>query len=186
MNTIKGLVLISRFEYIEKNIGKSDLKQFLLEISSDTENYTKQPIVGANNYPANTIAKIDQLLLTKYFEDNVESFRKLGQWNADNFMHRFFNLYLDEQLPVDFLYQYARLRPYLIGSGEMQVASDGKKIVSISVDYGQTVSRSVCLSEQGFLVHGTELCGARSVKLKEEACAGLSDSMVCTYQLTIT
>jgi hypothetical protein len=186
MNTIKGLVLISRFEYIEKNYGKSDLKQFLLEISTDTENYTKQPIVGANNYPAHTIATIDQLLLSKYFNSDVELFRKLGEWNADNFMHRFFNLYLDEQLPVDFIFQYARLRPYLIGSGEMHVTSDDKKIVDISVDYGQPVSRSVYLSEQGFLVHGTELCGARTVKLKEDTCAGLSDSMVCTYQLTIT
>jgi hypothetical protein len=186
MNSVKGLVLISRFEYIEINIGKPDLKQFLREISTSTENYTKQPIVGSNNYPENTIAKIDQLLLTKYFKDNVELFRELGEWNANNFMHRFFNLYLDERLPVDFIYQYARLRTYLIGSGEMQVSGIDKNKIKIVVDYGQTIPRSVCLSEQGFLLQGIKLCGADSIEFSEEKCAGLSDSTVCEYQVTFS
>ena len=150
MSTVKGLVLISRFEYIEINIGKSQLKALLKEISTQTENYTKQPIVGSNNYPENTITKIDQLILNSYFNNNVELFRSLGEWNADNFMHRFFNLYLDEQLPVEFVFQYARLRSYLIGSGEMRVLGDEKNNLDIIIDYGQPIPRSVCLSEQGF------------------------------------
>ena len=41
MNTVKGLVLISRFEYIENNIGQPELKLLLKEITTPTENYTK-------------------------------------------------------------------------------------------------------------------------------------------------
>ena len=185
MNTVKGLVLISRFEYIENNIGQPELKLLLKEITTPTENYTKQPIVGSNNYPENTIAKIDQHILSKYFKDNVDSFRELGQWNANNFMHRFFNLYLDERLPTDFVYQYARLRNYLIGSGEMKVTGNDKNILEIEVDYGQPIPRSVCLSEQGFLIQGIKLCGAQSIKFNEETCAGFPANKVCTYQVSI-
>ena len=106
--------------------------------------------------------------------------------NADNFMHRFFNLYLDEGSIIDFIHQYARLRSYLIGSGIMEVFSKDNRNIKISVDYGQHIPRSVCLSEQGFLEQGAVLCGARSVKIKETSCAGYPENLICTYQLTIT
>jgi len=78
------------------------------------------------------------------------------------------------------------LRKYLIGSGEMQVSGNDKNTVRIMVDYGQPIPRSVCLSEQGFLLQGIKLCGAVSIKFKEEKCAGLSDSIVCEYQVTFS
>jgi len=184
MPTIKGLVLMSRFEYLEKMKGSDALKEFLRKISTESENYVRQTINGASNYHESTLTRIDEILLVDYFGNEIDEFRKLGIWNAKNLMDRYFNLYMHEKQPIEFLKQYVRLRDSLIGSGEMNILEIKPNKLSIMVDYGQNIPRSVCLSEQGFVEKGMNLCGAKNIKINEETCAALSDNFICKYQIS--
>jgi len=183
MAHIKGLVLLSRFEYLEFRQGTKLFREFLKKISTDDENFSRQPVDGANYYPASTLARIDQVLLEEYFNNDLGEFKKMGEWNADTLMDKYFNLYSEQHKPVDFLEQFARLRTHLIGAGEMKIISAGKNSLTIIIDYGQNVPRSVCLSEQGFISGGLRICGARDISIEEETCASTPDVLECKYKL---
>ena len=183
MSQVKGLVLLSRFDYLEKKEGPAVLREFLIKISTDETNFTRQPVDGANLYSESLLGQVDQLLLESYF-NNEEEFRQLGEWNAQNLIDRFFNLYMEEKKPVDFLDQYARLRDLLIGAGIMNVSVKTNRAISVIIDYGQNIPKSVCLSEQGFITGAMKLCGAKKVKIDESDCAASGDSFTCRFDIS--
>jgi hypothetical protein len=185
MTQIKGHVLLSRFDYLEFKKGEKILKEFLKKISTEDQNFARQPVNGANYYAEKTLVTIDDILLQDYFGKNIEEFRVLGEWNAKNLMNRYFSLYTDEKKPVEFLEQYTRLRELLIGSGEMDVILTNEKMLKIVINYGQNIPKSVCLSEQGFILGGLFLCGAKNVEIEEEICASSSESFECVFNIKL-
>jgi len=183
MTQIKGHVLLSRFDYLEHKMGEKILKEFLKRISGEDQNFARQPVDGANYYAEHILAKIDDILIEDYFNKDLEEFRRLGEWNANNFMNRYFSLYIDEKKPFEFLEQYSRLRSVLIGSGEMTVVLKNENTIKIVINYEQNIPKSVCLSEQGFIRGGLALCGAHDVVIEEEMCAASSDSFACKFKV---
>jgi hypothetical protein len=179
----KGLVLLSRFEYLENQYGPKLFKEFLKKISTTEQNFARQPVDGANFYSENTLARIDQILLEEYFINDVEEFRRLGEWSAENFMDKYFNLYAEKQKPIEFLEQFARLRVHLIGAGDMNILTNNKNSLVVIIDYGQNIPKSVCLSEQGFISGGMRLCGAREINIEEEACASIPTCFECKLRI---
>lgn len=176
MSHVKGLVLLSRFEYLDYKQGPSSLTELLKKISTPEANFMRQPVDGANFYPEDILVKIDEILLVDYFENNLNEFMLLGEWNARNLMSKYFNLYLEKSGPKEFLEQFARLRDSLIGSGEMTISEVGAGKLEVKIDYGQTVPKSICLSEQGFISEGLRLCGARNIKVDKKVCDSDNDS----------
>ena len=179
MSSIRGLVLMTRLEYLEATYGVEKYRAFLKRISTDEVNFSRQPVDGASTYPDTTLARIDQVLLEDFFNGDVSPFKDIGIWSAGNFMFRFFNMYVENSQPMEFLSQYARLRKHLIGSGEMKVNILGNNQAEVSIDYGQTIPKSVCLSEQGFLEGGMVQCGADEIQIKEHSCASTADDYIC-------
>jgi len=183
MSSIRGLVLMSRLEYLEKKYGAEEYREFLKKISTDEVNFLRQPLDVALIYPDSLLATIDQILLHDYLNENIDEFKNLGKWGADNFMYRFFSQYVDDAEPLNFLTQYGRLRDYLIGSGEMKIQSIDEKHLTLSIDYGQQISKSVCLSEQGFIEGGMAQCGAKDISIIETTCASESEDFICQFDV---
>jgi hypothetical protein len=167
MGTIKGIVLLSRIEYIENNFGTEEYFEFLNKISTPEENFKRRPVDGSNNYPETTLVKIDELLLQDYFNNDTNNFYELGKWNAKRLVPKFFNLYIDEKNPVEFLMQYERLRDFLIGSGTMKLKVFNDNTFDIQIDYEQPIPESVYLSEKGFIVEGIKMCSGKTPKLED-------------------
>lgn len=185
MATVKGLVLLSRLDYVDCNFGEDKYKSFLIKISTQDENFERRPVDSSANYPDNTILRIDEILLNEYFNNDVNEFIKLGNWNARKLMPKFFNLYIDEQMPGEFLQQYNRLRPHLIGSGSMQIHLIKQNSFNIIIDYEQPIPKSVCLSERGFISEGIEMCGGKNPEIIETECASIQPDFKCSYQINI-
>jgi predicted hydrocarbon binding protein len=173
-------------EYLEEKFGADKYREFLRKISSNDVNFIRQPVDGAFTYPDSILALVDKILLEDYLDNDLEEFRNLGRRSADNFIYRFFGLYVESSQPVDFLAQYARLRNHLIGSGEMEIEVIDITHIDLIIDYGQKIPKSVCLSEQGFLAGGMELCGARDVRINELICASESDTFSCKFSVSFT
>jgi len=184
MPRVKGIVLLSRFEYLDHKQGISALKKLLKKISTPDENFIRQPVDGAHFYPSDLIGTIDEILLTEHFEDDIDEFFRLGEWTAQNLMAKYFNLYMEESEPKEFLEQFARLRDSLIGTGKMSILEKSIGKIEIIIDYGQTVPKSVCLSEQGFISKGLRLCGAKNLQVNEIIFAGEGDSLKSKYEVT--
>jgi hypothetical protein len=183
MSSVRGLALMSRLEYFENKYGIVKYKEFLKKISTEELNFSKQPVDGAHIYSDRLLARIDQILIDEYLNNDMNEFLKLGKWSADNFIYRYFSLYVENSEPYEFLDQYARLRDYLIGSGVMTTKVINKNQINVVIDYEQTIPKSICLSEQGFMEGGLEQCGAQNINIMETACASESDTFSCQFEI---
>jgi len=185
MYSVRGLALMSRLEYFESKYGIVKYKEFLKKISTEEVNFSRQPVDWAHIYSDSILARIDQILIDEYLNNDMDEFLKLGKWSADNFIYRYFSLYVDNSEPFEFLSQYARLRDFLIGSGIMTTQVIDENHMNVTIDYGQTISKSICLSEQGFLEGGLEQCGAKNIKVRETVCASESEDFTCQFEISI-
>lgn len=185
MGSIKGIVLLSRIEYIENHFGTEEYFEFLKKISTPEENFSRRPVDGSNSYPESTLVKIDELLLHDYFRDDIHKFSELGQWNARRMVPKFFNLYIDEKNPVEFLLQYDRLRDFLIGSGTMKLEVINDKSFAIQLDYEQPIPDSVYLSEKGFIVEGIKMCSRKNPIIEELKQTSDPKSFVYQYNINL-
>ena len=183
MPFVRGLALMSRFEYFEYKFGAEKYRDFLKKISTEEINFSRQPVDGAHIYPDALLAKIDQILLSEYFDNDLNEFFKMGKWGASNFMYRYFGLYVENQVPSDFLLQYSRLRDSLLGSGQMIIQIVDKGKINMMIDYGQKIPKSICQSEKGFIQGGLEQCGAQNIELQEKQCASDSDTYICEFNI---
>jgi hypothetical protein len=186
MSHVKGLVLLSRFEYLDFKQGTGELKKLVKKTSTDEANFVRQPVDGANLYPEEILVRVDEALLADHFDNNLEEFFILGQWNARNNLAKYFGLYMDEGGPKAFLDQFARLRESLIGSGEMTISESSNDKLLVVIEYEQPVPKSVCLSEQGFMSEGLVLCGAKNLKIKELVSAGDGKSNQTKLEVTFS
>ena len=183
MFSVRGLALMSRLEYFETKYGIVKYKEFLKKISNDEINFSRQPVDASHVYSDRILAEIDKIFLEEYLDNDLNEFLKLGKWSADNFIYRYFSLYVENSEPDEFLDQYTRLRDYLIGSGDMTTQLVDNNHIKVSIDYGQAIPKSICLSEQGFIEGGMEQCGAKGIQIKETVCASESDDFTCRFEI---
>ncbi len=179
MSGMKGIVILTRFDFIESRYGKDALKAFQSKIQSDRNHVLRQPVVLSNEYPEHLLKTIDDLILKEYFNNEIQAFRSLGHWNAAHVLPKYFQLYLDNKDVVGYLKQMARMRPVLFGLGAMQLSEFAPKSYGIRISYGQPYSESVKLSELGLLEEGIRLCGAHQVRCTELE----ADDISVEYQL---
>ena len=168
MSGIKGIVLLTRINYVEKHYGKDGLKAFLDKLDVDKDSPLFQPIIISKDYPEELLQDIDKVLLKEYFNNEVNKFLKLGNLTAHHILPTYFQIYIDEKNPGGFIEQTARLRPHLVGLGEMLVSSIEPNQYLVRINYGQPYPEPVRLSELGFLEEGARMCGAKDVKSKIE------------------
>jgi len=181
MSGIKGLVILTRFDYIETNYGRQRLKEFMDKIELADKTIFQQPIGISKEYPELILRAVDSALKTSFLENKVDAFLELGHWNARHLMPRYFQVFIDEKNPAGFLKHMTRMRDILIGLGEMSIVEMEPNSHLIRINYGQPFLESVRLSEIGFLEEGLRLCGAQNVETK------LTDEndMSVEYKLTL-
>ncbi len=168
MSGIKGLVLLTRFDYIEEKYGKDRLKSFWDQIELKDKSVFQQPVVISKDYPEIILKAVDEAIEKHFFKDKAPSFRELGHWIAGHLMSRYFQIYVEEQNPTGFLKQIIRVRPVLIGLGVMDMVDLNLNTYIIKIDYGQPYLSSVYESEIGFLEEGVRICGGREVTIVPE------------------
>jgi len=167
MSGIKGVVILTRFDFIESNFGKDTLKSFFAKIEFEDYDTIRQPVMISKDYPEKLLAAIDKAMLNEFFDGQVSSFLQLGEWNARHLLPRYFQNYIDDKDASGFLWQMSRMRPVLIGLGDMHISSFDKNDFGIHISYGQPYTDAVRLSELGFLEQGCRMCGAKNVQSEE-------------------
>lgn len=179
MSGIKGLVILTRYDYIETTFGKDALKTFFKNIDLEDKSQIQQPVIISNDYPEIILKAVDTTLLRDYLHDDIQTFHEIGRWNARHMLPRYFQLYIDQKRPASFLAQFSRTRDILIGLGDMTVVEMDATTHLIRISYGQPYIESVRLSEMGFIEEGCKICGAKNVRIEQE---NLTDTTV-EYQI---
>jgi hypothetical protein len=160
---IKGIVLLTRFDYVDRFFGREALKSMTVSLEKNWPSQLMQPVGISKDYPEALLKAVDEQLLNEYFDNQVSRFFDLGVASAAAVVSRYFQLYADDKNPQGFLQQMARTRRFLIGLGELEVGQLNNTSVFIHLNYGQPYLESVLLSEIGFLAGGVQICGAGPV-----------------------
>ncbi len=167
MNGIKGVVILTRFDFIASRYGADTLKNFQRKIEPADKNLLRQPVVLSKDYPESILKIIDETMLNDFFNGSIEGFYDLGRWNASQILPRYFQLYMDNGDAAGFLRQMVRMRPVLFGLGDMQLTAVEKNNFAVHISYGQPYMESIKRSEIGYLEEGCRLCGVKNISCKE-------------------
>ncbi len=182
MSDIRGLVIQSRLDYLEKLPGSGVLKQVLQNLPDPVRQAVGEQVFLTNLYPFNVLRNLDDAIGDALETPPEQLFREIGRQFASLILDRYFYNYMQEKNPNGFLAQIDRLYPHLFQFGKYTYQKSDKLSANIHLEYDEDIHKSYCWFVQEFLVRGVEICGGTSVILAEKACEA-EDADACQYSI---
>ncbi|UCF62829.1 MAG: TIGR02265 family protein [bacterium] len=183
MSDIRGLIIQSRLDYVENHRDTQIYQQLLHKLDEPVRNAIGEQVFITNLYSFHVLKDLDSALgeVTQMPLENL--FREIGERSAPLLLDRYFYNYIQNQDPHGFLAQIGRLYDQLCHFGRYSYVKTGKQEADITFDYDEDIHKSYCWFIQTLLKKGVEVCGGKSVSLKEKLCLA-EDGEACRYHLT--
>ena len=170
MSDIRGLIIQSRLDYLEKINNKDAYNQILKRLSEPVRNAVGEQVFMSNLYPFHLLKDLD-LAIGESFKKPLESiFKDIGENYAILILDRYFYNSVDGQDPQKFLLHLENLYSYLWTFGQFSFKKKKNQEAVIKFDYDEDIHKAYCWFMQSFLKKGIQICGGKSVKIKEEIC----------------
>jgi uncharacterized protein (TIGR02265 family) len=182
MSDIRGLVIQSRLDYIEKKLRNSGYQQVLSQLDEPVRQAIGEQVFPTNLYPFHLLHELDEAVGSSVEEPLETIFREIGRDHAALVLDRYFYNYIEAQQPQKFLFQIENLYPHLWEFGNYSYKQIASKEAEVTFSYDEDLHKSYCWFVQEFLKTGTEICGGKSVELTEESCEA-EDGEACIYFL---
>lgn len=183
MSDIRGLIIQSRLDYIENQENGAKYQQVFQKLSEPVRHAIGEQVFLTNLYSFHILKEIDSVLgeATKMSLESL--FIEIGEQSAPLLLDRYFYNYIQNQNPHGFLAQIGRLYSHLCHFGNYSYSKTGESKADISFDYDEDIHKPHCWFIQKILVKGIEICGGKSVVLKENQCVA-EDGESCRYQIS--
>jgi len=184
MSEIRGIILQSRFEYLEEKIGHQAIKKLLEKLSPASKQIIEEQIFPVNKYPFQLLKDIDEVIPQIISEPLEKIFRDIGTNYSPKIVDKYFYNFIESQNPGGFLCHIEKLYFYLWDFGQYDCTSVGNNPNSFQIDleYEIDIHKPYCWFMQELLKRGTEICGASSPALSELKCAA-ENADKCLYQI---
>jgi len=181
MPEIRGLIIQSRLNFLEKLSDPKLIKKTLQKLPEDIRYEISEQIFPVNAYPFRYLVAIDEALIASIPMDPNAIFEQIGAQFSDLVIDRYFHLYSELKAPTRFLNLLSELYCTLWGFGQYQ-PDTSEYSAHLKFLYEVAIPKSFCLFQQSFLKHSMEHCGVRKLKLIEREC--MSDNgKRCVYDL---
>lgn len=182
MNDIQGVVLLSRFEYLEKKLGAQAVSQLVKKLPEHLQHSVQEQIFPVNRYPFQLVQEIDALIPQLIAEPLEQIFREIGTMFAQNLIEKYFFNYLESKDPAKLISQIGNLYGYLWGFGQYHVVSLKNGEARVDYIYEMDIHKPYCWFTQEFLIKGLQMCCGSSVSITELMCAAETEDR-CSYKL---
>ena len=183
MSDIRGLVIQSRLEYLEKIAGNDTYNLVLQQLSEPVRQAVGEQVFPTNLYPFHLLRDLDSAIGSSIEKPLETVFREIGNNYAIIILDRYFFNYVKSQNPQNFLAQMGNLYHYLWNFGKYTYEKVDNNSTKIKLDYDEDIHKPYCWFIQEFLKKGVELCGGKSVELTEMDCEA-EDNKTCVYRLS--
>ena len=183
MSDIRGLIIQSRLDYIENQENGVKYQQIFQKLSEPVRQAIGEQVFLTNLYSFHLLKELDSVLgeATKMPLESL--FIEIGEQSAPLMLDRYFYNYIQNKNPQGFLAQIARLYSHICDFGKYTYSKTGETKADITFDYDEDIHKPYCWFIQTILVKGVELCGGKSVVLKENQCEA-EDGESCQYHLS--
>ncbi|RMG67744.1 MAG: hypothetical protein D6715_04020 [Calditrichaeota bacterium] len=181
MADIRGLVLQSRFDFLEQEQGEGAVQRLKERLTPEHLPMVAEQIFPVNLYPFALLQDIDRALLEVTGTPEEALFSRVGSHLGLLLADRYFYNYIEGQNPQGLLDQLGRLYPYLIYLGGYTVAHSGQGQSRVAIHYPEPIHRPYCLALQHALAAMLTRCRAEALTWQEDTCAA-QQAEACHYR----
>jgi hypothetical protein len=178
--TIKGIILKSRLEFLENHYGDGYLDKLLPHLTGEARTLMSNPkkIRATSWYDIKINFQIDNVIRDVFANGDNKIFWKMGSFTNDfktDDTGR--HAYKD---PWKFLVLHTGVMPrfWKPGRAELIRVNDNEAIIRFHVTES---TRGYCLTNLGFFKSGLEISGAKDVEATETQCVG-EGAEYCEYR----
>ena len=184
MAGIKGSVLQSRLEFVEKELGAGVVER-LLTLLEPRDRDELRHLLASRWYPFELGSRLDEAIARIAGQSRQEIFRKLGRASADANLRGPHRAFLRPNDPLAFLENTEVLYPFYYETGRRTFEAKGPGEGVLTTQGAEVYSAADCLTVCGWYERALALCGATDVHVEETQCRARGDQ-VCRYHLRWT
>ncbi len=182
MSDIRGLVIQSRLDYMEKTLDSKAYNHILQKLSESARQAVGEQVFLTNLYPFHLLRDLDVTIGESINQPLETIFREIGKRYAYSMVDRYFFNYIESKDPQKFLAQVEKLYPHLWNFGIYTYKKSNNHHATVQFDYDEDIHKTYCWFMQEFLKTGVEICGGKNVELEEPECEA-EDGESCIYQI---
>jgi hypothetical protein len=184
MASIKGSILQSRLDFIDKKLGAGIIEAVLGLLEPGDRDELRYLLAG-RWYPFELGARLDEAIARVAGQSRHEIFLELGRASADANLLGPHRAFLRPGDPLAFLETTEVLYPFYYRSGRRTFEARGRGEGVLTTHDAESFSAADCLTVRGWYERALELCGATAVQVEETECRARGDA-VCRYVLRWT
>ncbi len=182
MSDIKGLVIQSRLDYLEKYKGRQVYQQVMQKLPDPVRQAIGEQVFPTNMYSYYLLRDLDNAIGESIDESLEAIFRDIGEKYAALVLDRYFYNYVEARDVQEYLAHLQRLYGQLWDFGTYTCRKTGDTANEVRFEYDEDIHKSYCWFMQGFLKRGVEICGGTSVMLEDVECEA-ENGEACIYRL---
>lgn len=183
MSDVRGLVIQSRLDYVEKISDNSTFQHLMQKLSETARQAIGEQVFPTNLYPFYLLQELDTAIGESISKSLEDIFQDVGKHYASVILDRYFYNYMESHSVQKFLAQMEKLYIYLWNFGSYSYHKSKNHSATVKMDYDEDIHKPYCWFMQSFLEEGIRMCGGKRARIEEEECM-TEGGQPCVYHLS--
>ena len=180
---IKGNILKSRMAFVKERFGDAGWEEVRSALSAHDQKTLGGIITNSGWYPFEVGKRLDEAIVATVGRGSFSVFGELGRASARENLGGVHHGLLTPGDPEAFLRKAQMIYQFYYDVGRRTWESTGPGSGVLTTNDAETYSEADCATVIGWYKEALSMCGARMVRIEEEACRGRGDD-VCRYRVS--
>lgn len=183
MPNVKGSVLRSRLDFVEKKFGAPVLERVLAALPPDERQILGRRLLPAQWYPFTLGESLENTILRVLGEDGRRTFLEMGRRSAEYNLEGVHKVFVHAGNPHGLLCRAPAIYKLYYDTGHRTYEMTGENTCSLITYDSESFSEADCLTIIGWHERAVELCSGRHAEVDHPRCRARGDA-VCEYLIS--
>jgi uncharacterized protein (TIGR02265 family) len=179
---IKGLVILSRKEFVKEHFGEEAWDQILGQLPQEHRQMITETFLSTQWYPFEIGDHIDKAIVQVLGKGDNLVFEQLGAKSAQKSLSKEHRSFLAAGDPQSFMKKTGTIYKFYYDTGYREYKATGPNSGVVTTYDAETYSLPDCLTVIGWYKEALKMCGAKKVEMAEEECRA-SGGSCCRYRV---
>lgn len=183
MPNVKGSVLRSRLDFVEKQFGRYALDGVMAVLGAEQRQTLSRGLLPSQWYPFSLGEQLEQAILKTLGEDARQTFLEMGRRSADYNLTGVHQAFVHKGEPQRLLNRAPAIYNLYYDTGRRTCEEIGANQCRLVTHDSGIASELDCLTVIGWHQRAVELCDGRDVEVLHPLCRAQGDD-VCEYLIS--
>jgi len=183
MANVKGSVLRSRLDFVEKEFGRRRLDLVLETLPEDDRRILARGLLPAQWYPFALGERLEKALLQSLGEEGRSMFLEFGRRSATYNLTGVHKVFLHAGDPHRLLSRAPAIYKLYYDTGHRTYEKTGENSCRLVTHDSEVATEGDCLTVMGWHERAVEMCEGRAVVIDHPRCRARGDA-VCEYLIS--